>query len=96
MKASWTKQYHTERHIRKVTLERSCCAQSHPTLQPHGLARQAPLSMGFCRQEYWSELPFPSPGDLPDPGTEPVSPALAGGFFTTGAIWEAPCWSRRD
>ena len=36
-----------------------------------------PLSMGFPRQEYWSRLPFPSPGDLPDSGTEPVSPALA-------------------
>ena len=39
-------------------------------------ARQAPLSMGFSRQEYWSGLPFPSPGDLPDPGLEPRSPAL--------------------
>ena len=39
-------------------------------------ARQAPLSMGFLRQEYWSWLPFPSPGDLPDPGIEPRSPAL--------------------
>ena len=39
--------------------------------------------MGFPRQEYWSRLPFPSPGDLPDPGIEPVSPALAGRFFTT-------------
>ena len=38
--------------------------------------------MGFSRQEHWSGLPFPSPGDLPDPETEPVSPALAGGFFT--------------
>jgi len=37
---------------------------------------QAPLSVGFPRQEYWTELPFPSPGDLPDPGTEPMSPAL--------------------
>ena len=37
---------------------------------------QAPLSMGFSKQEYWSGLPFPSPGDLPDPGTEPGSPAL--------------------
>ena len=37
---------------------------------------QAPLSMGFSRQEYWSGLPFPSPGDLPDPGTEPESPTL--------------------
>ena len=47
---------------------------------------QAPLSMKFTRQEYWSRLPFPTPGDLPDPGIEPMSPAspaLAGGFFTT-------------
>ena len=43
---------------------------------------QAPLSMGFVRQEYWSGLPFPSLRDLPNPGIEPVSPALAGGFFT--------------
>ena len=40
------------------------------------VAPQAPLSMGFSRQEYWSGLPFPSPGDLPDPGIEPRSPAL--------------------
>ena len=46
-------------------------------------ANQASLSMRFSRQEYWGELPFPSPGDLPDPGIEPTSPALAGGFFTT-------------
>ena len=39
--------------------------------------------MGFPKQEYWDGLPFPSPGDLPDPGIEPVSPAMAGGFFTT-------------
>ena len=44
---------------------------------------QAPLSLGLSRQEYWSALPFPSPGDLPNPGTEPTSPALAGGFITT-------------
>ena len=43
----------------------------------------APPSMGFSRQEYWSGLPFPPPGDLPDPGIEPESPVLAGGFFTT-------------
>ena len=53
-------------------------------------ARQAPLSMGFSRQEYWSGLPFPSPGDLPNPGIESKSPALAGGFFTTSATWEVP------
>ena len=44
---------------------------------------QAPLSMGFFRQEYWSGLPFPSPGDLPNPGIESTSPALADGVFTT-------------
>ena len=47
------------------------------------VACQAPLSMGFSRQESWSELPFPPPGDLLDPGIEPVSPASAGRFFTT-------------
>ena len=44
---------------------------------------QAPLSTGFHSQEYWSELPFPSPGDLPNQGTELASLTLAGGFFTT-------------
>ena len=43
---------------------------------PWTVAHQAPLSMGFLRQEYWSGLPFPSPGDLANPGTEPTSPAL--------------------
>ena len=48
--------------------------------------------MGFSKQEYWSGLPFPPPGDLPSPGIEPMSltsPALEGRFFTTGATWEA-------
>ena len=60
-------------------------AQSYLTLQLHGLAYQAPLSMGFPRQEYWSGLTFPSPGDLTDPGIELsflVSPASADRFFT--------------
>ena len=52
------------------------------------VARQAPLSMGFSRQDYWSGLPSP-PGDVPNPGREPMSPALAGRFFTTSATWEA-------
>ena len=46
-------------------------------------ALEAPLSMVFSRQEYWSGLPFPSPGDVPDQGIKPESPALARGFFTT-------------
>ena len=56
------------------------------------VAHQAPLSMGFSRQEYWSGLPCPPPGDLPNPGIEPMSltsPALAGRFFTSSATWEA-------
>ena len=50
---------------------------------PWTVAYQAPPSMGFLRQEYGSGLPFPSPGDLPDPGIEQASPALAGGLFTS-------------
>ena len=52
---------------------------------------QVSLSTGFSRQEYWSGLPCPSLGDLPNPGMEPaslMSPALAGGFFTTSGTWE--------
>ena len=47
------------------------------------VAYQSLLSMGFSRQEYWSGLSYPSPGDIPDPGIEPRSPALADGVFTT-------------
>ena len=47
------------------------------------IAHQAPLSMGFSRQEYWSGLPFPSPGELPDPGIEPRSPALQADALTS-------------
>ena len=50
---------------------------------PWTVACQAPVSMGFPRQENWSRLPSPPPGDLPNPGTEHASPALAGRFFTT-------------
>ena len=56
---------------------------SNSFVTPWTVACQAPLSVQFLRHEYWSGLPFPSPGDLPDPGMEPKSPALAGGFFTT-------------
>ena len=50
---------------------------------PQTIAHQAPLPMGFSRQEYWSGLSFPPPGDLPDPGIESMSLALAGRFLTT-------------
>ena len=58
---------------------------------PWTVVHQAPLSMGFSRQEYWSGVPFPLPGDLPNPGIEPAltSPVLAERFFTTGVTWEA-------
>ena len=65
------------------------CLMLHNTMD---LAYQAPLSMGFSRQEYWSELPFPPPGDLPDSRIEYeslMSPALVGRFFTTSDTWEA-------
>ena len=66
------------------------CVQLFVTLWT--VAHQVSLSMGLSRQEYWSGLPFPPLGDLPNPGIEPVSlmsPALAGGFFTISATWEA-------
>ena len=56
------------------------------------VAHQAPLSLGFSQQEYWSGVPFPPPEDLPNPGIKPVSlmfPALAGQFFSTSVTWEA-------
>ena len=55
---------------------------------PWTTAHQAPLSMWFSRQGYWSGLPFPTPGNLPSPGIEPASPVLAGGFFTTVLLWK--------
>ena len=69
---------HTHTHIHVQLLH---CVQLFVT--PLTVAGQAPLSMGFSRQEYWSRLLFPSPGSSPNPEMEPVSPALAGGFFTT-------------
>ena len=87
----------------KVKSEREV-NQSCPTLAtPWTAAHQAPPSMGFPRQEYWSRLPFPTPGDLPNPGIEPTVltfPALAGRLFTTTVTWEAllllllSCFSR--
>ena len=72
-------------------LHASARAQSCLFVAPWTVARQAPLSMEFARQEYWSGLPFPTPGDLSDPGIEPASLAsltLRGDFFTTGTTWE--------
>ena len=69
----------------------SCFSHVQLFVIPWTEACQAPLSMGFSRQEYWSGLLCPPPGDLPDPGIEPISlmsPALAGRFFTTSATCE--------
>ena len=62
------------------------CVQLFVT--PWTVACQAPLSVGFSRQEYWSGLLFPLSEDLPNPGIELASPALAGRFFTASSIWE--------
>ena len=59
---------------------------------PWTVACQALLSMGFPRQEDWTGLLFPSPGDFLDPGIEPESPALAGGFLTTGPSGKSWLW----
>ena len=63
------------------------CVHAHlvvfDSATPWTVAYQAPLSMGFPRQEYWSGLPFPFPGDHPEPGMEHASPAFTGRFFTT-------------
>ena len=75
-------------YVRAKSLQ-SCLALCDPKTVVH----QPPLSMRFSRQEYWSGLLFPSPGNLPDSGIEPTSlmpPALAGGFFATSATWDAP------
>ena len=76
-----------------AVLSHFSCVQLFLTLWT--VALQAPLSMEFSRQEYWSGLLFPSPGDLPDPGIETVvltSPALAGRLFTTNTIWSLGTW----
>ena len=70
----------------------SCLRHVRLFVTPWTVAHQAPLSMGFSRQEYWSELPCPPLGNLPSPGIKPVSLmslVSAGGFFTTSTTWEA-------
>ena len=63
-----------------------CSVVSNSFVTPWTVVHQLPLSMGLSWQEYWSGLPFPAPGDLPDLGIEPESPALADGFFTTEPV----------
>ena len=92
------KNWHRSWSIQYVYIIYNICicsvAQPRPIpWTPRTIAHQAPLSMEFSRQEYWSGLPFPPPGDLPNPGIKPKSPALqtcnsctAGVFFTTGKL----------
>ena len=82
-------------HVPSSTPQRVVCCEvmSDCSVIPGTIACQAPLSMEFSRQEYWSGLPFPSPGDLPDleiKPTAPMSPELAGGFFTTVSPGKTP------
>ena len=87
MKLEWIYHYHLGHaslliHFSRVWFFATLCT----------VVYQAPLSMGFSRQEYWRGFPCPPPGDLPDPGIKLVSlmsPALAGGFFITSATWQA-------
>ena len=78
-----------------------CCILSCLSLfgTPCTVTQQAPLSMEFYRQEYWSGLPFPAPGGLPDPGIEPASlvfPVLAGRFFTTAPSGKPQSWTELE
>ena len=90
----WSKGFSIQRN-RRITGKRGSvqslsCVRLFET--PRTAGRQASLSVGFSRQEYWSGLPCPPPGDLPNPGielTSLTSPALADGFFTANASWEA-------
>ena len=95
MKGSFWFPHSTEGHSLVVF---SCaCVLSHFShvwlcATPWTISHQAPLSMGFSRQEYWSGLPSPPPGNLPNLGIKAgslMSPALAGGFFTMSTTWEA-------
>ena len=76
----------------KVKVKSLSCVRLFAT--PWIVAHQAPLSMGFSRQEYWSGLPFPSPGDLPDPGIEPKSPASQADVLTSDMQMTPPLWQK--
>ena len=83
-------EYNRNQHGRAQCCVVLSCVQ--PFATSWTAVHQVPLSMGFSRQEYWSGSSFPTPGDLPDPGMEPVSlvsPALVGGFFITSVTCEA-------
>ena len=79
---------------RRALLLFSCLVVSSSFMIPWTVAHQVSLSIAFSKQEYWSELPFPTSGDLPDPETEPMSPtspALASRFFTNKPLGKPKC-----
>ena len=76
---------------RKVKVKSEVAQWGLTLCNPVTVAHQAPPTMGFSRQEYWNGLPFPSPGDLPNPGTEPRSPVLQTDSLPT-ELKEAPCY----
>ena len=96
--------HHFSQSITIFSMLLCVCAEPLPLCltrcNPVTVAQQTPLSMGFSKKEYWSGLPCPPPGDLLDPGIEPISlifPVLAGRFFTASATWETLiCCSRRS
>ena len=87
---SYTSIYITETTFQEMLGKMCMHAQSDSLWPPWTITWEAPLSVGFPRQEYWSVLPFPPSGDLLNPGIKPVSPALASRFFTSWATCEVP------
>ena len=84
------KKFHCDKEGKEGTCVLSCFSHVSLFVTLWPVPCQIPLLMGFSRQEHWSGLPYPFPGNLPDPGIEPTSPtppAMAGEFFTTSAIW---------
>ena len=80
---SWLNKVWTTRKDSESKEEVKLLSRVRLFVTPWTVAYQSPLSMGYSRQEYWSELPFPSPGDLPDPGIEPRYPALQADSLTS-------------
>ena len=90
----WQADFSPRSHLGSQNIDRNTtfCVRAHAQSTPWTVALWASLSMEFSRQEYWSELPFPTPSDLSSPGIEPASllyPALAGRFFYHWATWES-------
>ena len=91
--AKWNKSENILRDASHMCVVLSCFSRVQLFATPWTVTCQAPQSMGFSRQECWSGLPFPSPGDLPNPGTEPaslISPTVTVWFFITSVTWEDP------